>query len=45
LVTQEQIVALSKKKDTQAKNLKNLIYNRHKIAEELNAKEFILEAK
>lgn len=45
LVSIDQIEALEKKKDNQAKNLKNLIFNRHKIAEELNWAEIIFEAK
>ena len=45
LVTVQQELANQKKKDDQAKNLKNLIFNRHKIAESLHSKEIILEAK
>ncbi|MDD2487359.1 MAG: 50S ribosomal protein L9 [Candidatus Gracilibacteria bacterium] len=45
LVSKEQVEALEKKKDNQVKNLKSLIYNRHKIAESLNGKEIIFQAK
>lgn len=45
LVTQAEIEKLENKKDAQAKNTKENIYNRHKIAELLHTKEIIVEAK
>jgi len=45
LVSKEEIEKLAKKKESQVKNTRENIYNRHKIAELLHMKEIILEAK
>lgn len=45
LVTKEQIEKLENTKETQLKNTKDNIYNRHKIAETLHTKEIEFEVK
>jgi Ribosomal protein L9 len=45
LVSKEEIEKLAKKKESQVKNTRENIYNRHQIAEQLHTKEIILEAK
>lgn len=45
LVSKEEIEKLAKKKESQVKNTRENVYNRHKIAEQLHTKEIVLEVK
>ncbi|EKE28610.1 MAG: 50S ribosomal protein L9 [uncultured bacterium (gcode 4)] len=45
LVTAQEVEKLENKKETQLKNTRENVYNRHKIAESLHWKELVFEAK
>lgn len=45
LVSKEEIEKLAKKKESQVKNTRENVYNRHKIAEILHTKVVVIEAK